>query len=133
MANPRIERYLEVVLLSNGAVDVLGAVLMIAFPPFGLPIPGYQQLHYQTAFAVGGWGIAAFSFGVARLWASRQPAYRWYMATVGVLEGALLSLYCLARVGCSPTTLPEAALPLSISLVFGLAYAAALLWRARAR
>jgi len=131
MACPGTERYLAVVLLLNGAVNVLAAVMMIAFPALGLHIPGYQQLHYQTAFAVGGWGIAAFSFGVARLWASRQPAYRWYMATVGVLEGALLSLYCLARIAWSPTTLLEAALPLSIALLFGLAYAVAMLWRAR--
>jgi len=133
MTDQRVERYLAVVLLLNGIADLLASVLMIAFPPLGIPIPGYQEMPYQAAFATGGWGIAALSFGLARVWAFREPGFRWYMATVGLLEGVLLSLFCLARVVWSMTTLLQAALPLAISVLFGLAYVVLFLMRARAR
>ena len=116
------DSYISYVLLANGIVNILGSIMMIFFPILGIEIPGYRELDYQTVFATGGWGIAAFTFGVARIWSSTKKKLMWFMATIGALEGILLSLYCVLRIQFSATTLAEALIPLIISTIFGCFY-----------
>jgi hypothetical protein len=119
----------SIVLLVNGIVDIGAGLMLIFFPLFGITIPDYGTLHYQMAFAVGGWGIAALTLGIARVWASRNEKYRWYMIYLGFFEGTILTLFCVLRIAFSPTTFVQAAMALAIGLVFAVAYGCAIAMR----
>jgi hypothetical protein len=125
--------YVKTVLFLNGVVDILAAFLLIGFPAAGLPIPGYPELHYHTAYAAGGWGIATLTLGIARMWASRKPEYRWFMAFLGLFEAVTLSLYSVGRIAFSPTTLLQGAISLAVGAVFAIAYGLGFAFRARSR
>jgi hypothetical protein len=74
--------------LANGIVEIGAGLMLFFFPIFGMTIPGYGSPHYQMAFAFGGWGIAALTFGLARVGASRNRKYRGYMIYLGLLRAA---------------------------------------------
>jgi hypothetical protein len=111
--------YVKIVLFLNGIIDILGAFLMIFFPDF---IPGYPDLPYQARFAAGGWGIAALTFGIGRIWTSRKPMYHGFMVVLGLIEGVTLSMFCVVRILFSPTSLVQASIPFTIAVVFTIAY-----------
>ena len=119
MISRNYHNYLKTTLLLNGIIDTIGAFFMIFFP--GL-IPGYAEMHYHTSFAAGGWGVAALTFGIGRIWASRKPEYHGFMLFLGFFEGVILSIYCVIRILFSPTSLVQALFPLAIGSVFAIAY-----------
>lgn len=114
-------QFIRIILLSNGVVDLLAAIALF-FPVFKIALPGYASYTNQFAFIAGGWGIAAFTFGIGRIWASYKFEFYWFMVTLGLLEGVILSLYCLINVFFLEISLLQVMLPLSVGSVYGVFY-----------
>ena len=114
-------RFIRFVLLSNGVVD-LGAALSLFFPVLGLPMPGYGAYTPEIAFATGGWGIAALTFGIGRIWASFKPELHPVMVVLGLIEGTILSLFCVGSVLFLDLSWLQVMLALAVGSVFGLLY-----------
>ena len=121
---------LRLVLFSTGVVDLFTAIALF-FPILDLPLPGYGAYTREIAFVAGGWGIAALTFGIGRIWASYKPAFHRMMAVLGLIEGFILTLFCLINVFFLEISLLQAMLPLAVGGVFGILYFVALYipWR----
>jgi len=91
----------------------------------------YASYTNQFAFIAGGWGIAAFTFGIGRIWASYKFEFYWFMVILGLLEGVILSLYCMINVFFLEISLLQVMLPLSVGSVYGVFYFIALLFLLR--
>ncbi|RPH88888.1 MAG: hypothetical protein EHM72_11610 [Calditrichaeota bacterium] len=114
----------HLVLFSNGVVDI-GAATALFFPMFNLPLPGYSAYPIPLAFIAGGWGIAALTFGIGRIWASSMPECYGLMVNLGLIEGSILAIFCVLNVVFFGITLLQALLPLAIGSVYAILYAAA--------
>ena len=114
-------KFVRLALFSNGIVDLISAVLLF-FPVFTIPLAGYTSYTNQFAFVTGGWGIAAFSFGIGRIWASYRPEYYWIMVILGLIEGSILTLFCLINIFFLDISLMQAGMPLTVGSVFGVLY-----------
>jgi hypothetical protein len=123
-------QFIRIILLSNGVVDLLAAIALF-FPVFKIALPGYASYTNQFAFIAGGWGIAAFTLGIGRIWASYQFEFYWLMVILGLLEGVILSLYCLINVFFLEISLLQVMLSLSVGSVYGVFYFIALLFLLR--
>jgi hypothetical protein len=75
--------FIRMILWANGVVDILAAIALF-FPVFQIPLPGYASYTNQFAFMAGGWGIAAFTFGMGRIWASYQFEFYGLMVILGL-------------------------------------------------
>jgi len=124
---------LSTVLLVNGIVDVLAAVMLVLFPAVGWRIPGYDAIAQQTAFAAGGWAISTLALGVSRIWAAYVPAFRRFTGTVALIEGALLGAFCIVRLVAGSNPLPQVAMALPVGTVFPAANAISLILGRRPR
>ena len=122
--------FIRIILLSNGVVDLLAAIALF-FPVFKIALPGYDSYTNQFAFIAGGWGIAAFTFGIGRIWASYKFEFYWFMVILGLLEGVILSLYCLINVFFLEISLLQVMFSLSVGSVYGVFYFIALLFLLR--
>jgi hypothetical protein len=100
----------------------LGAALSLFFPMLGLRLPGYGAYTPEIAFATGGWGIAALTFGIGRIWASFKPELHPVMVVLGLIEGTVLSLFCVGSVLFLGLSWLQVMLPLAVGSVFGLLY-----------
>lgn len=114
------------VLFSNGIFDLFAAIALF-FPILNLPLPGYVSYNNQLAFIAGGWGIAALSFGIGRIWASYKSEFYQFMVILGLVEGVILVIYCLFNVFFLEISLIQAMLPLAIGSVYGVLYIVSLL------
>lgn len=123
-------QFIRMILLSNGVVDLFAAIALF-FPVFKIALPGYVSYTNQFAFIAGGWGIAAFTLGIGRIWASYQFEFHWFMVILGLLEGVLLSLYCLINVFFLEISLLQVMFSLSVGSVYGVFYFIALLFLLR--
>jgi hypothetical protein len=119
-------RLIRFVLFSNGVVDLLAAITLF-FPIIKFPLPGTTAYNPQLAFVAGGWGIAAFTFGIGRIWASYKPEFYGFMALLGILEGSILSAYCFTNVFFLEISWLQAILPLSVGSIYSILYVIALL------
>jgi len=122
--------FIRIILLSNGVVDLFAAIALF-FPVFKIALPGYASYTNQFAFIAGGWGIAAFTFGIGRIWASYKFEFYWFMVILGLLEGVILSLYCLINVFFLEISLLQVMFSLSVGSVYGVFYFIALLFLLR--
>ena len=123
-------QFIWIILLSNGVVDLLAAIALF-FPVFKIALPGYASYSNQFAFIAGGWGIAAFTFGIGRIWASYKFEFYCFMVILGLLEGVILSLYCLINVFFLEISLLQVMFSLSVGSVYGVFYFIALLFLLR--
>ena len=123
-------QFIRIILLSNGVVDLFAAIALF-FPVFKIALPGYASYTNQFAFIAGGWGIAAFTFGIGRIWASYKFEFYWFMVILGLLEGVILSLYCLINVFFLEISLLQVMFSLSVGSVYGVFYFIALLFLLR--
>lgn len=114
------------ILFSNGVVDLFAA-LTLFFPLLKLPLPGYTSYTIQLAFVSGGWGIAALTFGIGRIWASFKPEFYWMMVILGLVEGVVLSMFCVISIFFLDISLLQAILPLLVGSLFGVLYFVSLL------
>ena len=119
-------RIVRFILFSNGVIDLFAA-LALFFPVLKLPLPGYTSYTNILAFIAGGWGIAALTLGIGRIWASYKPEFYWVMVILGLTEGILLALYSLVNVFFLGISLLQAMLSLVIGSVFGVLYFGGLL------
>jgi hypothetical protein len=124
---------LRTMLLVNGIVDVLLAVMLVLFPAAGWRIPGYGLIGAEAAFAAGGWAISTFALGLSRLWAAYVPAFRRSAGAVALVEGTLLGAFCLVRLATGANPLPQVALALPVGTIFPAAYAVGLILDRRPR
>ena len=122
---PTHTRFAAFALLTNGIADVLGAVALF-FPLFGLRLPGYASYPHPLAFVAGGWGIAALTFGIGRIWTSFRPEFHRVMVVLGLFEGVVLTAYCVFNVRFLGITWTQAMLILSVSGVWAVLYSVAL-------
>ena len=113
------------VLFSNGIVDLVAA-LALFFPVFKLPLPDYASFTSELAFVAGGWGIAALTFGIGRIWTSYKPEFYWVMVILGLIEGAILTAFCLINVFFLEVSLLQAILPLAVGSIYSFLYVVAL-------
>lgn len=114
-------KFIRIVLMTNGIFDLFAA-LALFFPVFNLPLPGYNSYTSELAFIGGGWGIAALTFGIGRIWASYKPEFYWLMTILGLVEGMTLCIYCLISITFLGISLLQAILPLAIGSVYGVLY-----------
>ena len=87
-----------------------------------LPLPGYASYTNQLAFVAGGWGIAALTFGIGRIWASYKSEMYWIMVILGLVEGVILAMLCLINVFFLEIRWLQAMLPLAVGSVYGVLY-----------
>jgi hypothetical protein len=116
----------RLILFSNGVIDLLAAIALFS-PVLKLPLPGYPSYTNQLAFVAGGWGIAALTFGIGRIWASYKPEFYWIMVILGLVEGVILAMYCLINVFFLGISLLQAMLPLAVGSIYSVLYFVALL------
>lgn len=86
---------------------------------------GHNQAD-PTIKDTGGWGIAALTFGIDRIWTSYKPEFYWVMVILGLTEGTILAAFCLINVFFLEISLLQAMLPLSVGGVYGILYFVAL-------
>jgi len=53
----------------------------------------YPALTDHSLYFAGGWGIAAISFGAARIWAAFVEKFVWYNVVLGLFEGSILTVF----------------------------------------
>jgi hypothetical protein len=121
MVNPEKAGLVRWVLLTNGIADLIAAIALF-FPLLDLPLPGYSDYTNEIAFVAGGWGIAALTFGIGRIWSSYRPEFYFVMAVLGLLEGSVLTAFCLINVLFFDISFIQAIMPLSIGSIFGALY-----------
>ena len=118
MSNPGRRSFVRFVLFGNGVADLFAASALF-FPVLGIPLPGYGPYTREIAFVAGGWGVAALSFGIGRIWASFKPEFHRVMLTLGVLEGTILTAFCLGNVLFLGLSWLQVMLVLLVSAPFG--------------
>jgi hypothetical protein len=124
-------RFVRSVLFSNGVIDLISAMVLF-FPVLKIPLPGVAIYTHQLAFIAGGWGIAVLTLGIARMWASQKIEFHWIMVILGLVEGFILSMYCLINVLFLDISMLQAILPYAIGSVYCILYCFALLTLLRA-
>jgi hypothetical protein len=55
----------------------------------------YPELPDYVSFVIGGWGIAALSFALGRVAASRDEKKFKFWGFLGLVEGVVLYVFCL--------------------------------------
>ena len=115
------DKFVRYTLLTNGIVDILSA-LALFFPILNLPLPGYQVYTKELAFVAGGWAVAALTFGIGRIWTSYRREFYRIMVILGLIEGGILTLFCLVNLSLFGISLLQAMLPLGIGSVYGILY-----------
>jgi len=121
MANPEKGGLVRWVLFTNGIADLLAAIALF-FPLLDLPLPGYSDYTNEITFVAGGWGIAALTFGIGRIWSSYRPELYFVMAVLGLLEGSVLSSFCLISILFFDISFVQVMMPLSMGSIFSALY-----------
>ena len=88
-------KFAKIVLLINGIVDVLIGISLIFLPNVMAQLLGLPALQNHSLYFAGGWGIAAISFGAARIWASFVDKFVWYNVILGLFEGIILTVFSI--------------------------------------
>jgi len=88
-------KFAKIVLFINGIVDVLIGISLIFLPNLMGQLLGFPALESHSFYFAGGWGIAAISFGVARIWASFVDTFVWYNVILGLFEGSILTIFSI--------------------------------------
>ncbi len=118
-----MKNFIKVALFINGVIDVLVGLSLIFLPKHFGNLLGYPEFPQDVNFLIGGWGIAALTFGVGRVLASnREERYRLW-AFLGLLEGIVLLTFCLRYWLGGALIFMQVSVPLIIALFFFVAYA----------
>ncbi|MHA1187814.1 MAG: hypothetical protein ACTSSK_13245 [Candidatus Heimdallarchaeota archaeon] len=88
-------KFTKIVLIVNGVIDVFVGVSLIFFPNLMAQLLSYPALTGQAFYFAGGWGIAAISFGIARIWAGFVDKFVWYNVILGAFEGTILMIFSI--------------------------------------
>ena len=114
--------FIKTTLLTNGVIDIMTGLALIFFPKQFTQILGFPEFPRDVNFIIGGWGIAALTFGVGRIMASKQEERYRLWALLGLLEGSLLFAFSLRYWLGGGLTFMQVSVPLVIALVFATAY-----------
>ncbi len=118
-----MKSFIKAFLFINGVIDVLTGLALIFLPKQFAHLLGYPEFPQDVNFIIGGWGIAALTFGVGRVLASnREERYRLW-AFLGLLEGIVLLTFCLRYWLGGVLIFMQVSVPLIIALFFSVAYA----------
>ena len=118
-----MQSFVKNVLLINGLINI-GVGLCLIFLPIQMANwLGYPQLPDYMPFVIGGWGIASLTLGLGRTSASRDKRKYRLWAFLGLLEGFVLSLFCLRYWLGGALTFRQVSVPFLIAVFFGAAYA----------
>lgn len=112
------------ILLINGIVDIAIGIGLALIPNRVGRILGYPEMPGFALFLAGGWGVAAVAFGTGRVLASRRKENLRFWAFLGLLEGGLLSLFCLRFYFSGVMEFVQVVLPMAVGGIFGICYAA---------
>ena len=116
-------KFAKIVLLINGIIDVIMGIALVFMPQLMADLLSYPAMGDAAFYFAGGWGIAAISFGAARIWASFVDKLVWYNVFLGALEGTILSIFSIVVPFLySSLTFVHVALSLAIGAGFGLIY-----------
>ncbi|MCK5297609.1 MAG: hypothetical protein KAJ76_01795 [Candidatus Heimdallarchaeota archaeon] len=88
-------KFAKIILLINGVVDVLIGISLVFLPNIMAQLLGLPALQIHSLYFAGGWGIAAISFGVARIWAAFVDKFVWYNVILGLFEGSILTVFSI--------------------------------------
>ena len=118
-----MKSFIKAALFINGVIDVIVGLALIFFPEQFASLFGYPELSQDVNFIIGGWGIAALTFGVGRVLASnREERYRLW-AILGFFEGIVLMTFCLRYWLCDALNFMQVSVPLLIAAFFSIVYA----------
>jgi hypothetical protein len=118
------------ILLTNGIVDVLLALVLLILPRLKDPVMGYDIFDMQGAFMAGGWGISTLALGVTRIYTSKRSEYHGAMLLMGAVEALCLAVFSIACLLFAGITMVQVLLPLIVGGVFGAAYSICVIqWR----
>ena len=121
-------KFTKIVLLINGIIDVLVGVSLIFFPNLMAQLLSYPILTGPAFYFAGGWGVAAISFGIARIWASFVDKLVWYNVILGAFEGTVLMIFSIiVPFLYPPMTFVQVALSLAIGSSFCMIYSTLLI------
>lgn len=123
-------KFLRKVLIANGIGDILFALAMLLFP---YKLTAFLNLAYgiEVLYLCGGWGTAAFAFGLLRMFAGWHPNKEicWFAAIFGLLEGAALTTFGLFLWLTTELSFLHVSLSTLFAFFFLIAYAEAFLIR----
>ena len=124
------DRYLRVVLIANGIGDIVLGALMLFLPGLLAGSLGLR-LSDDLVYVAGGWGTAAFSFGVLRLSAGifASADVGWFVGAFGIIEGIVLTAFGLVIPVTTSLAFGQVWLSTVFAAVFAVAYGIAFLWR----
>jgi len=116
-------KFTKIVLLINGIIDVLTGFTLIFLPRMMADLLSYPAMSDPAFYFAGGWGIAAISFGIARIWASFVDNLVWYNVILGAFEGIVLTIFSIIVPFLYPSlTFVHVILSLVIGSSFGITY-----------
>ena len=116
-------KFVKIVLLINGIVDVLTGISLVFLPRIMAALMDFPPMGDPAYYFAGGWGIAAICFGVARIWASFIDKLVWYNVVLGALEGTILTIFSIVVPFLySSLGFIQIALSLAIGSIFGAIY-----------
>ena len=123
-------KWLRKILIVNGIGDILLGLTMLLFPQ---KLIALVNLTYgiEVLYLSSGWGIAALSFGIMRLYAGFHPNNEicWFTAIFGLLEGALLTTFGLFLWFTTELSFFHVSLSTLFAFFFLIAYGTAFLMR----
>lgn len=121
-------KFVKLILFINGIIDVVVGITLVFFPNFMAQLLSYPVLTEHALFFAGGWGIAAISFGVARIWASFVDSLIWYNVILGLFEGIILSMFSIVVPFIySGVTFVQVSMSLAVGSIFMIIYCILLL------
>jgi hypothetical protein len=111
------------VLIANGVGDIaIGLVLLVASKQLSEWL-GFT-LTPEVIYLSGGWGVAAVTFGLLRLFAGtgKNIQLQWFVAAFGIFEGGFLTVYGLFLTASTTLTFFQISLSTIFAFVFFIAY-----------
>jgi hypothetical protein len=122
----KLTNFVNYVLLINGIIDIIVGITLIFLPAQMASLLNFPAYTDQLLYISGGWGIAALSFGIARIWASRDDTYMWYNVYLGLFEGTILAVFCILCPVIYDVTFLQVSLSLAVGASFTLLYGSSL-------
>jgi len=111
------------ILILNGIGDILIGIILILNPRILSNLIKFS-LNLEGIYLSGGWGIAALTFGLLRLFAGIHPnrEISWFAAVFGLVEGTVLTTYGIILAATTELSFFQISLSTTFALVFTIAY-----------
>lgn len=123
MASINVNSYIKKILIINGIGDIIVGIMLLFFLnqlAVILSFPTMDEISYLS----GGWGIAAISFGLLRLFAGLQSDFKlmWFVAIFGVIEGTILTIFGFVIDLTTSLTFVQVSMSTLFALFFAVTY-----------